>query len=116
MQPHGPYLIVGYSFGGLIMLELAHRLLERGEHVRSALSSKSYPHQRHWPPRYFVGFIFDKILFHVRELIKLPPRMGIRYVAKRAKLFIGQYVRLSITNNIDPTIWNSREHRLYKNP
>ena len=33
VQPHGPYLIVGYSFGGLIMLELAHRLLERGEHV-----------------------------------------------------------------------------------
>jgi thioesterase domain-containing protein/acyl carrier protein len=33
-QPHGPYLIVGSSMGGLIALEIGIRLLEQGEEVR----------------------------------------------------------------------------------
>ncbi len=32
-QPHGPYRIVGYSIGGVVGLELARRLVERGEKV-----------------------------------------------------------------------------------
>src|SRR5664280_1818427 len=26
LQPHGPYILVGYSLGGLVMLEVARRL------------------------------------------------------------------------------------------
>ena len=32
-QPHGPYFIGGYSFGGLCALEIASQLSEVGEHV-----------------------------------------------------------------------------------
>jgi acetoacetyl-CoA synthetase len=32
-QPAGPYALVGYSFGGLVALELAQRLREQGESV-----------------------------------------------------------------------------------
>ena len=28
LQPHGPYILVGYSFGGLVALEMAQRLSE----------------------------------------------------------------------------------------
>jgi thioesterase domain-containing protein len=33
VQPDGPYLLVGYSFGGLIAFEIAHQLESRGEKV-----------------------------------------------------------------------------------
>ncbi len=33
VQPDGPYLLVGYSFGGLIAFEIAHQLESRGQKV-----------------------------------------------------------------------------------
>ncbi len=33
VQPHGPYLLLGHSFGGLVAMELAHRLTAAGEPV-----------------------------------------------------------------------------------
>jgi pimeloyl-ACP methyl ester carboxylesterase len=33
LQPHGPYRLVGYSFGGLVMLEIARRLSQSGEEI-----------------------------------------------------------------------------------
>ncbi|MDF5715756.1 MAG: amino acid adenylation domain-containing protein [Rhizonema sp. NSF051] len=33
IQPHGPYFLVGYSFGGVIALEMAQQLHKRGEKV-----------------------------------------------------------------------------------
>ena len=33
IQPHGPYYLLGYSIGGLVLLELGRRLMELGETV-----------------------------------------------------------------------------------
>jgi amino acid adenylation domain-containing protein len=33
VQPHGPYLLAGHSFGGLVAFELAHQLQRAGERV-----------------------------------------------------------------------------------
>jgi pimeloyl-ACP methyl ester carboxylesterase len=33
IQPRGPYWLLGYSFGGLVMLELARLLMARGEAI-----------------------------------------------------------------------------------
>jgi acetoacetyl-CoA synthetase len=33
VQPHGPYALAGFSMGGLIALEIAQQLLQRGEEV-----------------------------------------------------------------------------------
>ena len=33
VQPHGPYRLLGYSFGGTVALEMAHQLRARGEEV-----------------------------------------------------------------------------------
>ena len=47
MQPRGPYLLVGFSLGGLVTLEMAQRLTAEGEKVALLAMLDSYPHVRH---------------------------------------------------------------------
>src|SRR6202034_2506585 len=46
IQPHGPYYLVGYSLGGLVMLEMAQRLTKKGEKVALLGMLESYPHPK----------------------------------------------------------------------
>lgn len=50
IQPHGPYLLIGYSLGGLVTLEMAQRLSAKGEKVGLLAMLDAYPHIRHLPP------------------------------------------------------------------
>jgi aspartate racemase len=45
-QPRGPYLLIGYSLGGLVVLEMAQRLLRSGERIALLVMLDSYPHRR----------------------------------------------------------------------
>jgi thioesterase domain-containing protein len=42
-QPLGPYILIGYSFGGLIALEMAQRLTEEGKQVALLTFVDTYP-------------------------------------------------------------------------
>ena len=44
LQPHGPYLLVGFSLGGLVTLEMAQQLVAEGEKVSFLAMLDSYPH------------------------------------------------------------------------
>jgi acetoacetyl-CoA synthetase len=46
IQPHGPYLLIGYSLGGLVMFEIARRLAANCERVGLLAMVDSYPHER----------------------------------------------------------------------
>ena len=46
LQPHGPYILIGYSLGGLVALEMAQRLLAAGEQT-ALLAIDAYPHLRY---------------------------------------------------------------------
>jgi thioesterase domain-containing protein len=47
LQPRGPYILVGYSLGGLVVLEMAQRLLAHGEKVALLAMLDAYPHIRY---------------------------------------------------------------------
>ena len=47
VQPQGPYILVGYSFGGLVMMEVAQQLRAQGETIRILAMLDSYPHRTH---------------------------------------------------------------------
>ena len=47
VQPHGPYLLAGYSLGGLVTLEMAQRLTAVGEKVALLAMLDSYPDIRY---------------------------------------------------------------------
>jgi thioesterase domain-containing protein len=47
IQPRGPYVLVGYSLGGLVVLQMAQQLLESGERIALLALIDSYPHPRY---------------------------------------------------------------------
>lgn len=47
LQPYGPYFLIGYSLGGLVMLEMALRLMSAGEKIALLAMLDTYPHRRH---------------------------------------------------------------------
>jgi thioesterase domain-containing protein/acyl carrier protein len=47
IQPHGPYLLVGFSLGGLVTFEMARRLRASQEKVALLAMLDSYPHMRY---------------------------------------------------------------------
>jgi acetoacetyl-CoA synthetase len=49
IQPRGPYYLAGYSFGGLVALEMAQRLSREGETIGFFGMLDTYPHPRYWP-------------------------------------------------------------------
>jgi len=50
-QPAGPYLLVGYSVGGLVALEMARQLTAAGEDVPLVVLLDTYPSRQIWPLR-----------------------------------------------------------------
>ena len=44
LQPRGPYLLVGFSLGGLVALEMAQQLIAEGERIGLLAMLDSYPH------------------------------------------------------------------------
>src|SRR5215469_9381982 len=49
VQPHGPYFLVGYSMGGLVVLEMARSLSEASEEIGLVAMLDSYPYRRYFP-------------------------------------------------------------------
>jgi len=47
LQPRGPYVLAGYSLGGLVVLEMAQRLSANGEKVALLVMLDAYPHIRY---------------------------------------------------------------------
>jgi acetoacetyl-CoA synthetase len=45
LQPLGPYLLIGYSLGGLVVWEMAQQLSRAGEDVPLLVLLDSYPHE-----------------------------------------------------------------------
>jgi acetoacetyl-CoA synthetase len=47
IQPHGPYCLIGYSFGGLVALEIAQQLKAETEKIGLLVMLDSYPDRRY---------------------------------------------------------------------
>lgn len=62
VQPHGPYALAGYSFGGLVAFEMARRLADLGEQVDALELIEARVHHDCLPPRprrrFLVGLPF----------------------------------------------------------
>ncbi len=114
--PSGPYRLAGFSFGGLVALEMAQRLTRAGETVSFLGLLDTYPHSRFWPPRCRVAAwgrlvrawlspaIWRRMAaYHAHVLSGLPRRERPTYVvtrAGRAMLFLCGIFRIFHVGNM----------------
>src|SRR5581483_5579204 len=57
VRPAGPYLLLGYSAGGLVALEMAHLLTAAGHAVPLVVLIDAYPGRRFWSLRCHVEIL-----------------------------------------------------------
>lgn len=75
LQPHGPYLLSGFSGGGLVIFEMAHQLKEMGEEVALiALFDTPSPARMEFGAR-------ERLSLHLKNL----KRQGSSYIVSRLK-------------------------------
>jgi pimeloyl-ACP methyl ester carboxylesterase len=65
LQPNGPYVLVGFSFGGLVTLEMARRLAEASEEVALMAMVESYPPPNYMPFGQRARIISRLVKYHV---------------------------------------------------
>ncbi|HEY4112708.1 MAG TPA: thioesterase domain-containing protein [Rhizomicrobium sp.] len=85
-QPNGPYWLCGYSFGGVLAVEVAKRLEAAGEKVAMVFCIDSYAHPLTWPKRSQMEYRIRRSLRRVRSALKhSPPEIVAAVGAKLAR-------------------------------
>lgn len=112
IAPQGPYLLAGYSFGGVVALEIARRLDAEGEKIALLAMLDTFPHPTTWPRTaklmaflrqvnvYFSATVWSRLIR--REFAKLRGRSPL-VVAKR--LCRGAVRAVTLPADILGTAW-----------
>jgi acetoacetyl-CoA synthetase len=82
LQPRGPYLLVGYSLGGLVTLEMARRLVEMGESVALLALLESYPARKFVSLEQRVRLAIRVAWKHAANMWELPVRDAVAYLTR----------------------------------
>ena len=82
LQPHGPYILVGYSLGGLVALEMAQRLTAQGEKVALLAMLETYPHPRFLSLRQRVRLGTRLATHRATTVGRLPLRDALSYIIR----------------------------------
>ncbi len=95
IQPKGPYYLGGYSFGGMVVFEVAQQLHKQGEEVALlALLDPTKPHHRKLasldsasspPPLPNITRVRDEVRQHLRNLALLGFRERLAYLWQRVR-------------------------------
>jgi acetoacetyl-CoA synthetase len=85
IQPRGPYLLSGYSLGGIVAFEMAHQLRATGEKVALLALVDSYTHPRNWPALCRVGVLCSRIRYRASLATRVPVRETVAYYRGRLR-------------------------------
>jgi|GEM_PF-35595 len=80
VQPAGPYAVAGYSFGGLIALEIAQQLSGAGERLDFLCLIDTYASERCLPWRAWLRHNYGFAVWHWRKLRAVPSAQLAGYV------------------------------------
>jgi acetoacetyl-CoA synthetase len=78
-QPQGPYLLIGYSFGGLVALEMALRLSDEGKEIGLLVLVDAYPHPSQMSARQRLRLGLQRSMRHISEMRRRPVPEAISY-------------------------------------
>lgn len=85
VQPRGPYFLMGYSLGGLVVFEMARRLSQAGEKTALLVMLESYPHRSHLQAGQRIRLFWRLLSNRVGTVVKLPPREAWSYIMHPAQ-------------------------------
>jgi amino acid adenylation domain-containing protein len=85
VQPHGPYRLAGFCFGGLVAFEMARKLSDDSETVSFLGLLDSNFHQQYLPPLSRMKYELNKHRIHAETVCRLPLRDGLAYVGDKVR-------------------------------
>jgi thioesterase domain-containing protein len=85
IQAHGPYFLIGYSLGGLVVLDMAQRLSDAGEKVGLLAMLDSYPHIRYLPLAQFIRLKARRAIRRAADMRQALMRDSISEILRRRK-------------------------------
>jgi acetoacetyl-CoA synthetase len=89
LQPEGPYVLIGYSFGGLVALEMAQRLSEGGKHIQVLVLVDAYPHPRQMSGRQRLRLGMQRTKRRISQMSRQPLPDAISYLTGGLKRRFG---------------------------
>lgn len=88
VQPHGPYDVGGYSFGGLVAFDIAQRLLRAGEQVELLSLIDTHVHGRYLPLPQWLQHRVKRVLGTLRTLRSLDREARLTYMQNKAQVLV----------------------------
>lgn len=85
IQPCGPYLLSGYSIGGVVAFEMACQLRAAGEEVALLALLDAYTHRQTWPSSCRIGVLCSSIAYWVARATRVPVGETIAHYRCRLK-------------------------------
>jgi acetoacetyl-CoA synthetase len=82
VQARGPYLLIGFSFGGLVTLEMARLLVESGEKVALLVLVETYPNIRYVPTSQRLRLLARLARNHVSTVMRLKLPEAVSYILR----------------------------------
>lgn len=82
LQPHGPYVLIGYSLGGLVALEMAQRLSANGEKIALLAMLDAYPYVGYLSVGQRVRLIARQASQRTSTLTRLPMQDALSYLSR----------------------------------
>ena len=79
-RAHGPYFLIGYSFGGVVMFETARRLMGKGERVAFLGMIESYPYREFLPRGQKLRIKGQLLRRHATIFSRIPMNKKIAYL------------------------------------
>ncbi len=98
VQPHGPYYVAGYCFGGNVAYEIARQLRMLGEEVAfvglidSAASNSGYQKLPWWKPEFHWRFLVNTS-YWLSDFIEQPLREQGRFLWRKVRLLSRRIAR-----------------------
>lgn len=91
-QPHGPYFLGGYCFGGNVAYEMARQLREQGENVAllalldTSPANAGYERITWWRPRFSIRFTRN-LMYWLKDFRELKAEDRRRFIGRKLRSF-----------------------------
>ena len=103
LSPSDSCSLAGYSFGGLIALEMSHQLRESGRPVHALFLIDAIYDERFWPRRIWLRAMYRRTARHLMRIAHMHPTRAVTELRLRAEGLIHRVIRRRADNR-DPRV------------